>query len=223
MNCEEIMTNKVQNYTSGIREVASDYERLSQQLFDMANTLTAVPEFDVGGKMYSLVRVAESTTVQLRNLATRSIRYNSSPFYEAVASDMGVSVKEEHDWIKITVPAILPNRSKRDNAAFITHPLRCALLAFQRENPMERFGECMICITHCYDAALGNTRVRDYDNIETKRFLDVIEAAFLTNDSGLLCSVLQTTKMMDRDQTEFYLMDPRKLTKWSEEHLKTHT
>ena len=75
----------------------------------------------------------------------------------------------------------------------------------------------MICIVHQYDAALGTRRVRDYDNIETKRFLDVIESVFLTNDSGLLCSVLQTTKMGDRDATDFYLMLPESLLKWVRE------
>ena len=77
----------------------------------------------------------------------------------------------------------------------------------------------MICIVHQYDAALGTRRVRDYDNIETKRFLDVIESVFLTNDSGLLCSVLQTTKMGDRDATDFYLMLPESLLKWVEKYL----
>jgi len=217
------MTNMVKNFTSSMKEVASNYDALSQQLFDVANTLNAQPEFDTGGKMYSLVRVAESSTIQLRNLATRSIRPDSSPFYEAVASELGIQVTEEHDWIKITVPAILPKRSNRDNASYITHPLRNALLAFQRENPIERFDECMICIVHCYDASLGERRVRDYDNIETKRFLDVIETAFLANDSGLLCSVLQTTRIEERDRTLFFLMTPGKLPKWLEKELKIHT
>ena len=73
----------------------------------------------------------------------------------------------------------------------------------------------MICIVHRYDEALGIRRVRDYDNIETKRYLDVIESVFLTNDSGLLCSVLQTTQISDRDCTEFYLMLPDTLPLWA--------
>lgn len=217
------MTNKVRNFTTAMKEAATNYDALSQQLFNVANTLDAQPEFDTSGKMYSLVRVAESTTIQLRNLATRTLRPDPSPFYEAVASELGIKVTEEHDWIKITVPAILPKRSNRDNASYITHPLRDALLAFQRENPIERFGECAICIAHCYDASLGERRVRDYDNIETKRFLDVIEAAFLTNDSGLLCSVLQTTVMEECDRTVFFLMTPGKLPKWLENELGIHT
>ena len=126
-------------------------------------------------------------------------------------------------WIKITVPAILPKRNQRDNQAFLVTPLRQSLRQFLRENPMERFGKCAICIVHKYDEALGTLRVRDYDNIETKRYLDVIEAHLLTNDSGLLCTVLQWTELADRDATEFYLMLPKTLPKWVEKQLKNST
>ena len=136
---------------------------------------------------------------------------------------MGISVQEEHDWIKITVPAILPKRNQRDNQAFLVTPLRQSLRRFLSENPMERFGKCAICIVHKYDEALGTLRVRDYDNIETKRYLDVIEAHLLTNDSGLLCTVLQCTEIADRDATEFYLMLPKTLPKWYEKQLKNST
>ena len=82
---------------------------------------------------------------------------------------------------------------------------------------------CGICIVHMYDESLGIRRVRDYDNIETKRYLDVIESILLTNDSGLLCSVLQTTKMGERDCTQFYLMQPETLSIWAKDHIKSNT
>lgn len=91
---------------------------------------------------------------------------------------------------------------------------------YLKENPMERFGSCAICIVHNYDAALGKRRIRDYDNIETKRYLDVIESMLLTNDSGLLCTVLQATRMSDRDSAEFYLMRPETLSSWAKITLK---
>lgn len=62
-----------------------------------------------------------------------------------------------------------------------------------------------------------------YDNIETKRYLDVIESMLLTNDSGLLCTVLQATRMSDRDSAEFYLMRPETLSSWAKNHIKTTT
>ncbi len=208
---------------SSLKKVASDYDAVSQGLFQAANTMEDVPGYNVSGQVYALARIAETNTVQLRNLAARTAHAKKTPYYAELASRMGIEVREEHDWIVVSVPAVLPNRGKKETTQFITHPLRNAIIEFQRANQIERFNECVICIVHSYDEALGLRRVRDYDNVETKRYLDVIEAGFLTNDSGLLCSVLQTTQMSDRDQTDFYLMTPDRFGKWVEKCMKTDT
>ena len=191
-----------------MRQVASDFDGISHELFQIANDLERIEQFNPQQKLFGLVRGAEVSTVSLRNLTARTVHDDVAPFYSEVADLLGIKIEESHDWIKITVPAILPKRNQRDNQAFLTRPLRYALLDFLKENPMERFGACAICIVHQYDEALGIRRIRDYDNIETKRYLDVIESMLLTNDSGLLCTVLQATQVADRDGTEFYRMRP---------------
>lgn len=210
-------------YILVMRQVASDYDGISHELFQVANDLERMDQFNPQQKLFSLVRNAEVSTVSLRNLTARTVRDDAAPFYSEVADLLGIRIDEAHDWIKITVPAILPKRNQRDNQAFLTRPLRYALMDFLRENPMERFGNCAICIVHKYDEALGKRRIRDYDNIETKRYLDVIESMLLTNDSGLLCTVLQATEMSDRDCTEFYLMRPETLSGWAKKHIKSTT
>ena len=206
-----------------MRQVASDYDGISHELFQIANNLERMDQFNPQQKLFSLVRNAEVSTVSLRNLTARTVRDDTAHFYGEVADLLGIRIDETHDWLKITVPAILPKRNQRDNQAFLTRPLRYALLDFLKENPMERFGSCAICIVHNYDEALGKRRIRDYDNIETKRYLDVIESMLLTNDSGLLCTVLQATKVSDRDCTEFYLMRPETLSTWAKNHIKSTT
>ena len=201
-------------YILVMRQVASDYDGISHELFQIANNLERMDQFNPQQKLFSLVRNAEVSTVSLRNLTARTVRDDTAHFYGEVADLLGIRIDETHDWLKITVPAILPKRNQRDNQAFLTRPLRYALLDFLKENPMERFGSCAICIVHNYDEALGKRRIRDYDNIETKRYLDVIESMLLTNDSGLLCTVLQATKVSDRDCTEFYLLLPETLSTW---------
>lgn len=210
-------------FCDAIKQVASDYDAISTELFALAHMLEENPRSNPGNKLYSLIRSAEINTVSLRNLGARTQWGNTAPFYENLAEALGIQVEEQHRWIKITVPAILPNRNRRDNLAYITRPLRSSLIRFQREHPMERFRDCGICIVHQYDEAMGLRRVRDYDNIETKRYLDVIESVLLTNDSGLLCTLLQTTEIGDRDCTEFYLMQPESLSAWAKERVKTHT
>ena len=206
-----------------IRNTASNFELISNSLFDLAHEYESIPKFSGANKMISLARSAEENTVNLRNLTARSMGTNLNPYYEETSSALNITVKEEKRWIVITVPAILPGRNARDNTLFLTKPLRSSLIAFQSEQPIERFSKCAICIVHQYDEALGIKRVRDYDNIETKRYLDVIESFFLTSDSGLYCSVLQTTAIGDRDRTKFYLMIPQSLPFWVNEIVKAHT
>lgn len=206
-----------------LRALASEYDILSVELFRLVQKLEEVPQYDLKSEMYSLVRKTEQNTVELRNLAARTDWSEVRTLYEESGDAMGIRVEEDPRWIKITLPSILPRRNSRDNTLYLTRPMRACLLRFQADEPMERFGRCVICIVHQYDEALGVRRVRDYDNIETKRFLDVIESIFLTNDSGLLCSVFQSTKMGDRDATEFYLMLPESFMMWLNQHFKTDT
>ena len=65
-------------------------------------------------KLFSLVRNAEVSTVSLRNLTARTVRDDTAHFYGEVADLLGIRIDETHDWLKITVPAILPKRNQRD-------------------------------------------------------------------------------------------------------------
>ena len=199
-----------------VREVAATYDGLSTELNQAAKMLETTSRINLQSRMMSLERQAETATVKLREITARTVEADTSAVYSEIASVLGISVEECSDWLKISVPAILPKKYSKDNVTFLMRPLRHALVEFQRENALPRFGECVICIVHCYDVALGESRVRDYDNIETKRYLDVIESAFLTNDSGRLCTVLQTTAMAEKDRTVFYVMPPQRLKKWVE-------
>ena len=207
--------------TEKMREIASDYDAVSQGLFDVANRMDEQRSYAVEDRLYSLVRIAESNTVNLRNLTARTMKHREAPRKESADTMLGISVVEEQKWIRITVPAILPHRSRRDKPDFLMRPLRNSLFQCQRKTPIESFGDCAICIVHGYDAELSTNRIRDYDNIETKRYLDVIESIFLTNDSGLVCSVLQTTELMRYDCTQFFLMQPETMSIWVKEHIRT--
>lgn len=206
-----------------MREAAGDFDAISQELFNLSHKLEESPRYNPGNELYALVRSVEINALRARSIAARFMPESNSRDDTSGYSAFCVSIEEETRWLKITVPAILPGRNSRDNTLFITRPLRNCLTQFQRTTPIERFAACVICIVHQYDVSLGVRRVRDYDNIETKRYLDVIEAALLTNDSGLLCSVLQTSKLADRDCTQFYIMLPETLPIWAKEHIKRHT
>jgi len=197
-----------------MRRTASDFEETGQALYRTADRLAASERYNPQTTLFSLARIAETATVRLRVLTARTVSGGTAAYYAEMAGVLGVKVEEAHDWIRITVPAILPKRNQRDDQAFLVRPLRQALARFMEDSPIEPFERCAVCIVHQYDSSLGALRVRDYDNMETKRYLDVIGSVLLTSDSALLCTVLQCTEMSVTDATEFYLMPPGNLRKW---------
>ena len=210
---------KAKKLSDSIRRIGADFDGLHAELYQLADLMDTTGRYNVRDTMLHLDRIAENNTVELRNLTARLPDTDVGPLYDEVASTLAISVQEERHWLRIVVPAILPKRHSRDNQSFLMRPMRHALMEFMQKNPIERFGKCVVCIVHTYDAALGEGRVRDYDNIETKRYLDVIEAFFMTTDSGNACTVLQTTSLADRDATVFYVMPPQNLAKWVNEYV----
>jgi len=210
---------RVEKNIMRLRESASVFDAVSQRLFDLAVRLEENPEYNAFQSMSSIDRLAESATVALRHQVGRFTVAEKTMFMDETTDALGIAIEEHDAWLKIKLPGIIPHRNARDNPAFLTRPMRHALIQFQRQHPIERFSECVICVEHQYDEALGTARIHDYDNIETKRYLDVIESVFLTNDSGLLCSVLQTTKLGDQDAAIFYIMPPWRLPEWAKKHI----
>lgn len=206
-------------FSDSVRKVGSNFDGLKAELFRIADLMDSTGRYNVRDQMMHLDRVAEVNTVELRNLTARLPDTDVGPLYDEVVSALAISVREEQQWIRISVPAILPKKLSRSNQSFMLRPMRHALMEFIRDNPIERFGKCAVCIEHTYDESLGTKRVRDYDNIETKRYLDVIEAFFMTTDSGNSCTVLQTTTMAELDATVFYIMPTQNLAKWVDEHV----
>lgn len=133
-------------YIQVMRQVASDFDGISHELFQVASDLERMDQYNPQQKLFSLVRSAEVSSVTLRNLTARTVRDDTAPFYCEVADLLGIKVEETHDWLKISVPAILPKRNQRDNQAFLTRPLRYAIMDYLKENPMERFGSLAVLI-----------------------------------------------------------------------------
>jgi len=206
-----------------LRESAEGFDSASRALYEIADAMERIPRLNASERIMSVVRCAEQSAVRLRSAAARAHPGGSPAFYRELGSVLGVEVAEETKWIRIRVPAVLPHKKEREATDYIVRPLRTSLIHFQRATPIPRFRDCVIAIVHSYDGALSLQRIRDYDNVETKRYLDVIEAAFLTNDTGLLCSVVQTTEVADRDCTDFYLMQPETLPLWAREHIRSRT
>ena len=72
----------------------------------------------------------------------------------------------------------------------------------------------MVCFSHTYCQDLPERRVRDYDNLEVKQYLDAVAAWLLIDDGGLFCDVHHTTELGETDCTRMFIMDTSRFPSW---------
>ena len=124
----------------------------------------------------------------------------------------------EEGWLLISLPAMLPRRGEKDRARFLDEPLRAAIRRYCQDRPLPKFQTCVLVYEHIYDAAYPRRRVTDHDNLELKHCQDVLEAAFLTNDTASLCSVFQCSHPGEEVGTRIWILTPEQFEIWLGKH-----
>ena len=209
-----------ETYIEALRQTAADLCSLSKTLSRNAVLLEENEGYNPRSQLLKSVGIAEASAVRLRHLAASTGSPDKDRLYAAIIDALGIEIREYPEWIRITVPSILPMRSRGYASEFMVAPLRHALMEFLTAHPRKRYRDCVICVVHQYDESLGLPLYREDDGIEMKRIMDVIEKMLLTNDSGLLCTVLHCVELGTADDMRIYLMTPEALPIWLEHHNK---
>ena len=121
----------------------------------------------------------------------------------------------------ISLPVILPRRGEKDRARFLDEPLRAAIHRYCQDRPLPKFHTCVLVYEQIYDAAYPRRRVTDHDNLELKHCQDVLEAAFLANDTASLCSVFQCSHPGEEVGTRIWILTPEQFEIWLGKHKST--
>lgn len=155
---------------------------------------------------------------KLRELVYSTNNVSWLKMLESSANELGIIIGYDNGVVDITLPCLIPNRKKKPTE-LITAPLFAVLERFvieqSQDQPFERFNHCVISITHVYDERLiAQGRMRDYDNIETKGIIDVINSFLLTDDNGLLCNIYNTSEISQADCTRISVMEKDMFYKW---------
>ena len=113
--------------------------------------------------------------------------------------------------MRVLLPALLPDKKKRNGCKFLLLPLQAALV---QSKPLPHFSDCVICVEHIYDHNLPIKAVRDYDNLELKAVIDVIATFCLADDTGALCDSFQTTRFGYSSSTVITVMPKNCFSAW---------
>ena len=165
------------------------------------------------------VRDAESSVTQLRRFAASFLLMRNMESLPATSSTTIASVKSaEEGWLLLSLPVMLPRRGEKDRARFLDEPLRSAIRRYCQDRPLPKLQACVLVYEQIYDAAYPRRRVTDHDNLELKHCQDVLEAAFLANDTASLCSVFQCSHPGEEPGTRIWVLAPEQFESWLSKH-----
>ena len=165
------------------------------------------------------VRDAESSVTQLRRFAASFLLMRNMESLPETSSTTIASVElTEEGWLLISLPVMLPRRGEKDRARFLDEPLRAAIRSYFRDKPLPKFQTCVLVYEHIYDGAYPRRRVTDHDNLELKHCQDVLEAAFLANDTASLCSAFQCSHPGETPGTRIWVLAPEQFESWLSKH-----
>ena len=161
------------------------------------------------------VQDAEAAVTELRRFAASFLLMQGGQSTPGTNATTIASVKStEEGWLLISLPVMLPRRGEKDRARFLDEPLRAAIRRYCHDRPLPKFQACVLVYEQIYDAAYPRRRVTDHDNLELKHCQDVLEAAFLTNDSASLCSVFQCSHPGEDPGTRIWILTPEQFEIW---------
>ena len=168
------------------------------------------------------VQDAEAAVTQLRHFAASFLLMQNRRSTPGTNTTTIASVKStEEGWLLISLPVILPRRGEKDRARFLDEPLRAAIRCYCQDRALPKFQTCVLVYEHIYDAAYPRRRVTDHDNLELKHCQDVLEAAFLANDTASLCSVFQCSHPGEEVGTCIWILTPEQFEIWLSKHKST--
>ena len=201
--------------------LSSRLSRIEEEIPKLSNTISAIKITDTGtyGKNYEELSMdaaqrAERIACSLRNLIFAANLIPKPVLMVAVSKEHGITITHSTDRVVITLPGLMPKRTKRINTTFLTDPLHASLDAYTKEHTLPHFTECVVCFSHIFDRNLSARRVRDYDNLECKQLLDTVATFLMTDDSGLFCDANHTTELGDKDCTMLTIMEKRAFPDW---------
>ena len=170
-------------------------------------------------KLLDAVREIENAAIHLRQFAAKNLRpeYGLQNPTDEIQVAAQVELTQE-GWLKFTLPVMLPKRGEKDPARFLDGPLLSAIRSYFTDKPLPKFRTCVLVYEHIYNAAFPRRRVTDHDNLELKHVQDVLESAFLTNDTATLCSAFQCSHRGDMDNTCIWILTPEQFPEWLTKH-----
>ena len=169
--------------------------------------------------LLNAVRSAEDAAIQFRQYAAAVLEPVQAGPGDAFSDNSQAAVVEitPEGWLAASLPGMMPRRDDADRSRFLAGLLRDAIRRTFPEHDQPKFRACVLVYEHIYDIS-HSRRFIDHDNLELKHCQDVLEAAFLTNDTAALCSAFQCSHRGEQDGTRIWILPPEQFPEWLKSH-----
>ena len=169
--------------------------------------------------LLNAVRSAEDAAFQFRQYAAAVLEPVQAGPGDMFSDNSQVTVIEitSEGWLAASLPGMMPRRDDADRSRVLAGLLRAAVHRTFPEHDQPKFHACVLVYEHIYDISRSR-RFIDHDNLELKHCQDVLEAAFLTNDTAALCSAFQCSHRGEQDGTRIWILPPEQFPEWLKNH-----
>lgn len=193
-------------------EVKNMIENLLRQTLELLTTVRKIRETDYITDIKNfeyltgrLEMLSEKYTCVVREFAKKTFVANRYEVMDKACETQGIEVQKDGNTIIIDLPFLL-SRKKGSENKFIGDPLKFKLEEMSVDNDFKIKEKAVVCIIHIYDNENKNARCYDYDNLESKKILDIVTLFTLKDDAPEYCDVYQTARMGNCDKTRIMVM-----------------
>lgn len=152
-----------------------------------------------------LEMLSEKYACSVREFAVKTFTANRYEVMDKSAEIQGVEIHRDGKTVIVDLPQLLP-RKKGKQHNFLCDPLRHKFEEISTAEDIKIREKAVVCIIHIYDVKRENVRCYDYDNLESKKVLDVISLFTLIDDAPQYCDVYQTVRFGETDKTRIMVM-----------------
>lgn len=201
----------------------SVFNSITKQLCDLMVLSKNMEEIYSYGDKIVLERLSnefevkcEKLTLLAREISIKAFNQKPEIVILNAAKIQGIKVKKENEILEIELPFLLPKKNKK-NSKFICDPLFYEMNKASADTTLKYEEKCVVCFIHTYKKSDKNVRPRDYDNVETKRVLDIVALFCLKDDSGEFCDIVNTMEYGDSNKTKIYIIPERSYLNWKKD------
>ena len=134
----DVLLNRIRLEQRGLIDI-------HKKLYEMEHLLPVPDPMQFAKTAESAALLSEKSTARLRNMFFSVSNEPPIYYYPKAAEVQGIRVWADTNYLRVLLPALLPDKKKRDGCKFLLLPLQAALV---QSGSLPHFSNCVICVEH---------------------------------------------------------------------------